>query len=178
MGGYPITGVCKILSTPRGTTKNDCDPYKASDWNEQEKQKTLSWLVIHRKKIHTIFSFFFFISCILSLWIMISNTTWVNGVFLGINLIFLGIRLMTKSKRSFGLVYDKNKRPVFGVSIQYSFTTTPHIIIKKVVTDQFGRYYILAKNGTYQYIITHNNKIIKKDTIHITNGLFAKDFQV
>jgi hypothetical protein len=147
------------------------------DWNEEEKRQTLSWWIIHRKKVHTLLSSFFFISLIISIVIMVIDTTLTNVIFLGLNILFLIIRLITKTKRLFGLVYDTNKKPLSGIIIESAFINNSDFILKKVITDQFGRYYFLTKKGNYSIkLIGKEKKIIYKDNMLLEEGFLNKDF--
>lgn len=149
----------------------------APDWNEQEKQNTLSWWVIHRNKIYFIFSLLFYISLVFSFITFWKQSNLINGLFFIVNSIFLIIRLITQSQRSFGLVYFSNKKPVSGASVILTYPKTPDVIVKKIITDQQGRYYLLTNKTTYQVtILNEHNSEIFSDTILSKKGILKKDF--
>jgi hypothetical protein len=151
------------------------------DWNEEEKKKYhLSRWELYRKQIALLFSILFFVSFGYTLFVFTEQPSLVHGLFVIINFIFLILRTIGFMSKPFGIVYDKiNKKPLEQAVLKFSFTQTPSIVIKKITTDFFGRYYGLLSAGDYVVtVVDKSNTIIATDHVSVRSHIFKKDFAI
>ncbi len=150
-----------------------------NDWNEQEKKRTLPFWKIYRNLIHGCLSCILVAICIYALYQYITYPTLLHGFSIVMNGVFLILSRITRQNRSFGLVYTKeNHQPVSG-TLHIAHTTTPTVLIKKVVIDDHGRYYCLLVKGDYTITVFDRSGVqIHTEQIIARNGILKKDFTV
>ncbi|MGW8184634.1 MAG: Ig-like domain-containing protein [Candidatus Moraniibacteriota bacterium] len=119
---------------------------------------------------------------ILSIYNVIYYPSFFNYLALAFYIGLLIFRLIFKDKKKFGIVSKKETKSPLPFTV-----VALHDIVNKqrlnfAVTDVLGRYYLLAKNGSYalklKYIDMTGGSYEKEGVANVEKGIFKKDFEV
>ncbi|MGW8185212.1 MAG: Ig-like domain-containing protein [Candidatus Moraniibacteriota bacterium] len=119
---------------------------------------------------------------ILSVYNVIYYPSFFNYLALAFYIGLLIFRLVFKDKKKFGIVSKKETKSPLPFTV-----VALHDIVNKqrlnfAVTDVLGRYYLLAKNGSYalklKYIDMTGGSYEKEGVANVEKGIFKKDFEV
>ncbi|MDX9913741.1 MAG: Ig-like domain-containing protein, partial [Candidatus Moranbacteria bacterium] len=119
---------------------------------------------------------------ILSIYNVIYYPSFFNYLALAFYIGLLIFRVIFKDKKKFGIVSKKETKSPLPFTV-----VALHDIVNKqrlnfAVTDVLGRYYLLAKNGSYalklKYIDMTGGSYEKEGVANVEKGIFKKDFEV
>ncbi|MGB9598481.1 MAG: hypothetical protein ACPLZH_01380 [Minisyncoccales bacterium] len=173
-----------VVSKPTPLTFNiPLDPV-GLDWNQVAKKKYAKFnyqIELLKKHFPTLIFYFGFI---LSFLFWYFDPTSFNRNILVFYLILFFLRILGFKPREYGFILRKENKKPLPFSLITVFFEGMEYPIKKIMTDESGRYHLLVEKGTYNLKIAEKKgaeefqelAFIKK--IRAKEGIIKKDFKV
>ena len=128
----------------------------AVDWNQEEKRRMRLYSI--NKFISSLSVFtnsFFYLALGWSIVATILSPNLTNFIIDIILIVFVVILLLGRSKKSIGLVVDRQGNPLEGMIVRLIDEKMPLFRYPPVVTSKYGKYSFLVKKGTYRIVVEH-----------------------
>lgn len=123
----------------------------ATDWNQEEKRRM--GIAARDAKIVKIANIIFYLGLCwnMAAAIMVPSTN--NIILASIFTLMLGFRIYSRTHRSWGIIFNKDQKPIKGAIVKLINAKFPRISPKTLVTKESGIYSFLVQRGTYQVVV-------------------------
>jgi hypothetical protein len=155
------------------------------DWNEFAKNQDKVFHVYSRKEAIRlwIFNMIFYAGVVFSVVSLVFTPTGINMVIVAVYGIILSFQMFWRVTHKITRVMSKSGRPIpFAlIKVWYPGINT---VVKKVVADEFGRFYFLVPPGTYYITIDEKQgdgsykEVLKTEPRELKGGVVKEDFLV
>lgn len=155
----------------------------AVDWNEVAKKKYLKFnyhLELIKKHLP---SLLFYLGFILTLVFYLLSPVPFNRNLLILYLVLMLLRFLGFKPREYGFVLKKKEKKPVPFSVLTVFFEGLEYPVKKVMSDEAGRYHLLVEKGNYSVKISEKEAEGLKDIgfikkVPAPKGIIKKDFKV
>jgi hypothetical protein len=155
------------------------------DWNEFAKNQDKVFHVYSRKEAIRlwIFNTIFYAGVVFSIVSLIFTPTGINMVIVAVYGVILSFQMFWRVTHKITRVMSKSGRPIpFAlIKVWYPGINT---VVKKVVADEFGRFYFLVPPGTYYITIDEKQgdgsykEVLRTEPRELKGGVVKEDFLV
>lgn len=156
------------------------------DWNEFIKtKKHFSHLHQRRELIRAyVFNGIFFIGLCLAIFEMLFNPSLINLAILALYLVLLSAQAVWVATHRLVTIKNLVTGEPMSFAIVKLYLPGSDQLIKKVVADEFGRFYILVQPGRYYLTVEAKNDdqsytlVQKTEVLHLAKGVLTKDITI
>ncbi|MFC1721178.1 carboxypeptidase-like regulatory domain-containing protein, partial [Patescibacteria group bacterium] len=156
------------------------------DWNEFAKQTQHKFRVSTKRDRARIilFNTLFFAGAALSIYLLATNPTTINVIMTAGYIVLYLVQRFVKHRHTFTRLVDSKTNKAIPFAVIKAYLAGNDVLVKKVVTDEQGRFYMLIPTNSYYFTVEAHQpdgtyKVIHKTApSKVRKGAVVRDLRV